>query len=221
MLSDGTAPTLDAVRLLGTPGQATGLALTFSEPLDAARAADVSAYQVSGVWRVTPDVGIRNLALASAAYDDATRTVTLTPQRVPFDAGRYLRQLRADGATITDASGTPLDGNGDGVGGDDAFRDFMPVRTGRVIKYRDADGSRVTLRLAGAGRLRLLRRVDRFPWGDGVQLWVEGATPDSVVSGTVRPRRGGAAATTQLVEIINPGGARLDLLSNPSFQVTG
>ena len=222
--ADGTPPTLETVRLLGpTPGQAAGIALTFSEPLDPARATDVGAYEVRGAWRVTPteDIGFRRLQIASAAYDDATRTVTLTPDTVPFDANRYVRDLIVNGGKVTDASGTPLDGDGDGTGGGDAFRSFAPVHKGRTIKYRDASGSRVKVRLSGPGRLRLFRELQRFPWGDGVQLFVDGATPASVVTGTVRPRPGGGGATTPLVEIINPGGARLDLLSNGSFQVTG
>ena len=223
LFADGTAPTLDAVRLVGvTPGQATGIALTFSEPLDPVRAADADAYEVRGTWRLTlSDFGLRRLDIASAAYDDATRTVTLTPERSPFDANRYLRLLVVDADTITDASGTKLDGDGDGRGGDDAFRGFARVGKGRTIRYRDDNGSRVTLRLTGLGRLRLLRRLERFPWGEGVQLWLEGATPDSVLTGTVRTRRGGGTATTTLVEILNPGGARLDLLNDPSFHVTG
>lgn len=220
--ADGTPPTLETVRLLGSPGQATAIALTFSEPLDPVRAADVDSYDVRGTWRLTlSNFGWRTLDLASAAYDDATRTVTLTPKNVPFDPNRYLRLLVVDADTITDAAGTRLDGDGDGRGGDDAFRSFAPIRKGRTIKYRDANGSRVKVRLTGAGRLRLLQRVERYPWGDGVQLWVEGATADSVVTGTVRSRHGGGVATTSLVEIVNPGGARLDLLNNPSFHVTG
>jgi hypothetical protein len=56
-------------------------------------------------------------------------------------------------------------------------------------------------------------------WGEGMQLFVEGATPDSILTGSVRPRRGNGTASTTLVEIVNPGGARLDLLTNPSFHV--
>ena len=222
--ADGTPPTLETVRLLGpTPGQATGIALTFSEPLDSARATDVASYEVRGAWRATPikDIGFRTLHIASAAYDDATRTVTLTPDHVPFDANRYVRDLIVNGDRVTDVSGTPLDGDGDGTGGGSAFRSFAPVHRGRTIRYRDAGGTRVKVRLVGPGRLRLFRELERYPRGDGVQLFVDGATPGSVVTGTVRPRRGGGDATTPLVEIINPGGARLDLLGNGSFQVTG
>jgi hypothetical protein len=221
LFAGGTPPTLESVLVLGSPGQATGIVLTFSQPLDAVGASDVAAYDVQGVWRATPleSIGPRPLALASAEYDDATRAVTLTPNTLPFDVSRYLRQIVVDAGRITGTSGESLDGDGNGVGGDDAFRSFAGVRTGRTLTYRDASGARVRLRLTGPGRLRLLRKIDRFPWGDGVQLWVEGATPDSVLTGTVRPRRGAAPAPTPLAAVVNPGGARNDLLGNPSFHI--
>jgi hypothetical protein len=235
LLSDGTAPALRSVRVLGQPGLATGIALTFSEPMDAARAADVDAYDVRGTWRDSfSDFGRRRLDLASATYDDATRTVTLAAE-APFDPGRYLRVVRVDADAVTDASGTKLDGDDNGNGGDDAVWFFRSPRRGRTIRYLDATRSRVTLRLDGPGRLRLFQRLEGralafdsggfdfsvVRWGEGLQVWVEGATPDSVLTGTVRARRGSGAATTSLVEIVNPGNARLDLLSNPSFHVTG
>jgi hypothetical protein len=220
---------------VGPPRQATGVALTFSEPLDAARAADVDAYDVRGTLRDSFfNLGRRRLGLASATYDDATRTVTLSAKN-PFDPARYLRVLRVDANAVTDASGTKLDGDDNGNGGDDAVWFFRSPGHGRTIKYLDATRSRVTLRLSGPGRLRLFQRLEGSTiqsdsglfdfkvvrWGEGLQVWVEGATPESVLTGTVRARRGGGTASTSLVEIVNPGGARLDLLSNPSFHVTG
>ena len=233
LFADGTPPSLESVRALGLPGQARGIALTFSEPMDPVRVADVDAYDVRGTWRGGFSFSRRRLDLASAAYDDATHTVTLTAENTPFDIGRYLRVLRVDADAVTDASGTKLDGDDDGNGGDDAVWFFRAPGRGRRIKYLDATRSRVTLRLTGPGRLRLLQRFEGsglqsdggffdfkvVRWGEGLQLWVEGATPDSVLTGTVRPHRGNGTATTSLVEIINPDGARLDLLNNPSFHV--
>ena len=199
---------------------------------------DLTAYTVGGAWQ---DYGSfrerRRTALGGAAYDDAAWTVTLLPHEVPFVASRRLRSLTVDATKVRDASGLELDGDGDGVGGDDAYRLFRHIRR-RVVRYADATRSRVTLNLTGPGRLYLTQTMEStrvrigddvnasqyrlrfFGQGEGQQLWVEGATAESVLTGTVTAGgRGAGDATTSLIEIINPGGARLDLLADPAFQV--
>jgi hypothetical protein len=234
---DGVPPTLQEVRLVGTPGKATGITLTFSEPLDAASATDVSAYSVRGGWRTwLTRKSRRELRISSATHDGASRTVTLFPEKSPFDPGRFVRVLRVRADVVRDESGTRLDGDADGGEGGDAVWQFRHLTHRRTIAYPDATRSRVILRLSGPGRLRLVQRVvgteTRLAhnnasyraeyWGEGLQLWVDGATAESVLTGSVSvdPRRGPGDATTTLMEIINPGGARLDLLANPAFQVT-
>ena len=236
--ADGVPPTLQMVRVVGPPSQATAVALTFSEPLDPVRAANPEAYRVFGA--MLGDAGIKERsrkALASAKYDDATRTVTLVPEHTPFNSARGLRLLRVDAGSVASASGEPLDGDGDGVGGDSAEWLFRNEGRRRTIIYSDANRSRVKLRLSGPGRLRLTQHVQgtrlrvtgnttftlgfhAFRWGEGLQLWVEGATLQSVLTGTVTTGRHGLDAITSIFEIVNPGGARLDLLADPAFVVT-
>ena len=239
--ADVTSPTLNMVRIQGPPGEATGVVLQFSEPLDPSAAADVNHYAVRGTPRVFVTRSTRrNLTLASAVYDEATRTVTLVPEKRPFDPGRHLRGLRAR-AAITDTAGNPLDGDGDGTreARDDAVWAFRHVRRGRSLVYFDATRSRVRLRLSAPGRMRLMQRLEGTEvvaqetddglwaagfktnhWGEGMFLWIEAAAPGAVLTGTVTPYGHGLEdATTSLVEIFNPAGARLDLLNDQAFQV--
>ena len=232
------APVLRAVRFIGAPAQATGLALTFSAPLDPSGATNVGAYEVLGSWQKQGNLLVRRpTPLASASYDEATTTVTLVPDVVPFDAQRQVQQLTIRPSTVRGANGVPLE-----------FKLFapdqvvVPVRhvSRRSIAYTDANGSRVRLRLDGPGRLRLAQKmeamwVDHYGdgWsfslttrlkvlrrGEGQQLWLEGATADTVLTGVVRRGRGrGSDAATSFAEIINPDGARLDLLNDLAFHV--
>ena len=229
-------PVLQSVLFIGPPGQATGVALTFSEPLDPSGATNVGAYEVLGAWAKQGKFLVRRpTPLASATYDDATMTVTLVPDVVPFDAQRQVQQLTIRSSTVRGADGVPLEHT---LFGPDQV--VVPVRhvSRRAIAYTDANGSRVRLRLQGPGRLRLAQKLGAvwvddfgdgwsFSWtqslkilgrGEGQQLWVEGATADTVLTGTVRRGRGrGSDAATSFAEIINPGGARLDLLNDPAF----
>jgi hypothetical protein len=238
---DPDAPILNAVRFVGPPGQATALTLTFSKPLDPVGATDVRGYEVNTAWRnPSPVPPSHQTPLASASYDDATRTVTLVPQTVPFDAAVAVRLVTVHAWAVRSPGGTQLDGDFD------LFSDnndaIVPLRyfSKRSINYADRNGSRVRLRVSGPGRLRMAQAVETFipeDWGDGwghsdivvgprkftrtgeaQQLWVDGATADTIVTGIIKPRRRNDNRTT-FAEVLNPGGARLDLLNNPAFRV--
>jgi hypothetical protein len=168
------------------------------------------------------------MALASASYDAATRTATLVPQNVPFDPGRALGRLVFQ----------PLSGTSDLFVSARPFRYFNDKR---AVTFTDQTRSKVKLRLTRPGQLHLMQqlltdfgdsdsvfafdpaslRTKVLNRGNVVKVWIEGATPDSVLSGTVTARGRRGDATTPFVQIFNPGGARLDLLNNPGFQVTG
>jgi hypothetical protein len=118
----------------------------------------------------------------------------------------------------------------------------VPLRyfSKRSISYSDNTRSRVRLRMTGPGSLRMVQAVythvpenwgsgwghsditsgaRKFSnFGDAQQLWVEGATLETVVTGTIKPRRRDDGATT-FADVLNPGGARVDLLNDPAFRV--
>ena len=99
-------PTVVAVRRYGIHRQPTKLVLAFSAPLDPARADNARNYRL-----VAPDG--RAIAVDSASYDPATRTVTLRPHAGLNVHRRYRLTVVGSGAGgIVGASGVPLAGAG-------------------------------------------------------------------------------------------------------------
>ncbi|WP_435021785.1 Calx-beta domain-containing protein [Tundrisphaera sp. TA3] len=100
--------------------RAQAIAVGFGRALNAGSAINLGNYRLIGAGR-DRRFGTRDdvrLNLASASYDAATNTVTLSPNRkVSLTSGPV--QLRVIGAGLLDGSGRPVDGNRDGrVGGD-------------------------------------------------------------------------------------------------------
>ena len=105
----------------------TFLVLTFSTDADPARAGDIRNYRLIGPGRDgrlgTADD--RPIPLTSAVYDAATRTVTLSPNRLLNVHFRY--RITVNGSPplgLTDRFGTLLDGDRDGRPGGDFIRTF-------------------------------------------------------------------------------------------------
>jgi uncharacterized repeat protein (TIGR01451 family) len=132
---DTAAPRVVSLRRLGYHLQPTRLVLTFSEPMDPARAIDLRNYRLVAPGR-DGRLGTRDdrpIRLRAATYDPARRSVTLFPaRRFPL---RLRVQLTVDGPRapgLTDVAGNLLDGDGDGPqGGSYAARSrrasFLPV----------------------------------------------------------------------------------------------
>jgi hypothetical protein len=122
------APSVTGLERFGFHHQPTALVLTFDRPLDPARAELTSNYRLvallhGGRLRVP-------IAIASAVYNPAHNTVTLTPKLhgrplLPLHREYELTVVGTGGSGITAADGTPLAGRG-GVPGTDAVRQFGP-----------------------------------------------------------------------------------------------
>jgi hypothetical protein len=105
----------------------SALALTFSEPMNAARARQASNYLLVGAGRdnrfgTADDTPV---AIRSVSYNNAQRKVQIR-LRSAFPAGQALRIVARATSTRThliDAAGRLLDGDGDGRAG----RDFVRV----------------------------------------------------------------------------------------------
>ena len=222
------APAVVAVTLAGTAGQLTGIVLTFAMPLDPASAQNVNAYSISkrvkgeesSVGPVDTGSGgsTRSVRFSSAVYDPATQSVTLTPADA-FDLGRRFKRLRVLGGgtnAVRDAAGVPIDGNGDGQPGGHAIIHSRILR-GPGFIFREADGDRARLRLAGRGTLRV--------WSDARRniapvVFLFGTDPQrsSLTGNVVRNRRGGDGVVT-LRQISGTSLAAVPLLNNPAFRV--
>jgi len=95
----------------------------------------------------TSDLALKNLTTSQSmstaditlSYDSSNNTATFTFPGLPrmlLPDGRYQATLLASG--IQDASNVPLDGNGDGTGGDDAIFNFFQL-TGDADHDGDVD----------------------------------------------------------------------------------
>jgi hypothetical protein len=114
-------PVVVGLRRTGVHRQPTQLVLSFSEPLDPARASDPRNYGLLLVGPYgRPGLDPHPIPVLSAAYDPAHRAVTVTPLRRLSLHGYY--QLTVFGTPprgLTSAAGVPLDGSGRGQPGTD------------------------------------------------------------------------------------------------------
>lgn len=67
------------------------------------------------------------IALGAVTWDGPSRTATLTLTEAPLADAPY-RLIACGSTSLYDLAGNPLDGNGDGVGGDDFLMDFRVDR---------------------------------------------------------------------------------------------
>jgi trimeric autotransporter adhesin len=151
---DRTGPTIVAIARFGKPSKPTGLILTFSEALAAGRAANLAGYRLLTPGRdkkygTRDDVRVR---LKSAAYDAATRRVTLLTKNKAVLPTKF--RLVVDGATgtgPTDLAGNYLDGNADGRPSDDFIRDLTRRSLAAPISVVAAASVKSTRRRAQLG----------------------------------------------------------------------
>ncbi len=109
--AQGAAPTVVLLQRFGIHMQPTVVVLTFSSGLDPTTAQDVRNYRILG------PLG-RRFAIGSAVYDPATHTVTLRPdEKINLHHDYQLTVIGTGPGGVASASGTLLDGDGDGSSG--------------------------------------------------------------------------------------------------------
>ena len=119
---DRTGPTIQGIR-----SQTTRLVLTFSEGLDAARAADLGNYSLiaPGRDRRFGTRDDRSIRLSSATYDAAAHAVTLVPIHRLDRNRRYRMKVNGTSPTgVVDLTGNRLDGDENGRPGGEYVRVF-------------------------------------------------------------------------------------------------
>jgi hypothetical protein len=222
------APAVVAITMTGTAGQITGVVLTFGMPLDPVSAQNVNAYSISrktkgedssiGPIDTSTSGKTRRVHFQSAVYDPAAQTVTLTPTE-PFDLGRRFRRLRINGAgpnAVADATGAPIDGNGDGrPGGNQLFHSRI-IRASHFF-FREGDGDKGRLTLSGPGALRVWADKRRHA-APVVFLTGTDALRSTLTGSVVRNRRRGDGVVT-LRELTGTSSASVPLLTDPAFRV--
>ena len=133
-------PTVVSLQRFGFHAQPTLLVLTFSTPMDPARAQDLSNYRLVAV-KPAQRFGRPGhmIALRSATYDPTRLTVTLVPAERLYL--RHFFQLTVNGTSpggVTDTEGRLLDGNHDGAPGGDFVGQIGPGSlAGPAIAFTD------------------------------------------------------------------------------------
>ena len=210
LLSAG--PHITGIRILGPVAKAYGIVLSFDSSLDIASAQDTSNYVFGHATHSSSDSGVDlgtilgflamrkgpavkdgKVQFLGAQYDDTAHTVTLTPVKA-FNVWKFFRILRVKGTgndPITDLSASPLNG------GEDTVLHWNRAR-GKIIRYSDADGDKVTLKLKGPGTMYAFfhKSGDPFP-----SVFVTQTKPGkSSLTGTVvkSPTGNGIAHIAQL-----------------------
>ena len=143
----GSAPVIESVERLGVHMQPTRLVVTFSGPVAAESAVNPANYRLvsagaDGRLGTRDDVTIR---IRKIVYDDATRSVILSPARLlPIRQAFRLIVQGPNAPGIVDLSGKRLDGDHDGQPGGqyavriDRSRLVLPAQTSRARLRRTA-----------------------------------------------------------------------------------
>jgi len=197
-------------------GRVTRIIVSFNQPVAAGPAGTLANYQLIGPGpdRRLGTADDRVRSLAAARYDPATNTVRLRPSNPLLNGNFFHLIVEGDTGLIT-PSGEPLDGDGDGAPGGDFHRIFG---RGRELKYFDANGDRVILRVENGGMMELTRDLN----GEGLDLFLlRTIRGRSVLSGTVRqPDPSTGDGLTSLHSIIGLDGID-NRLTDPPFEIGG
>jgi hypothetical protein len=214
-----TSPLLTTIHVDGSVHRISAVVLSFDESLNPVSASDPNSYIFGKVPPPSKDDGITlgdvlgfltvkakpgvirpdafrsqvwvklgKIQWRAVDYNDATRSVTLLPVKV-FNGAPFFRMLRVRGTGIDAIK--DMDGNVFS-GGNDAVMRWL-FRTGKVLRYTDQDGDRVTLTLKGPGTLSsFLRRIGE----PRPTVLVSGTTSKSVLTGTIVQSRLGDGHTS-------------------------
>ena len=170
-------PTVTLVQRFGFHADPTRIVLTFSAPLDPARAQDVRNYRIVGP-------GGEAVAIDSATYDPAADTVTLDPHtRLNLHQLYKLTVIGTAPGGVADTSGVLLDGAGNGQPGSNYVATLKaadlvlgaevpggPARLAalrRTLAKIEADQSKQLARKHGAPKAHAPAKAVKTPPGRG------------------------------------------------------
>jgi hypothetical protein len=213
---DDVAPQVRQVLLTGPSRGITGAVVHFNEDVNPESAQNLANYTFTAIGKKKSPI-----ALASATYDPATRTVKLAATQ-PFMQTNFKQlEVRVKGKAggVTDVAGNLIDGDANGRAGGDAGQRFA-VFSGTTITLTDRDGDRATLTLANGGRLDGIAPVKSRNRGQRTQFWIVDPIPlRSTLSGTVtKSTRGdGIIVVSEIIGLDKK--EFTPLLSNTSFRV--
>ena len=155
------------------------------------------------------------VAFTSAIYDNTTMSVTLTPA-YPIKATKFFRYVHVSGTgttAVTNTLGQAIVGNDGGIG---TIRVAFKPHQGKSVRYTDASGNRVVLRIKGPGTIVAFLRTGSDP--QPIVL-LQGTTAEkSTFSASINPAAGNGASTS-LQELQGVSNCQTTVTSNPAFSI--
>jgi hypothetical protein len=238
-VEDTQGPQIVSIRVVGDPTEARGIQITFSEPINPGRARNKDNYLVAGNFLKFTDLDFnlldddgdfleddkvrRKLPLDEAVYDSSTNTVTLVPE-FDFRVSKWMKvvKIRSGEDGIKDLAGNRLDGDKDGLPGGISVNRYKRYY-GSKVRYIDADGDKVRLKLSGGGSLYVLQQLNPHKdanSGEATQVWLLGRVkPSSVLTGTAAPTHRGGDSHAHIRELLRTDPAQLDILEDTRFTI--
>jgi len=212
-VADTTGPLITDVQFLAVKKTITGLVLEASESLNPATAAAPTSYALHSAGKdkklgTADDIAV---PLASVVYDQAVRTIQLTPVKA-LKAGQFFKLSILDTGDITDIVGNRLDGDMNGVSGGDCV---ALIARGTKVKYTDSNGDAVSLSLKKGGTMEIVRRLD----GEAAHLRLADLVAgSSALAAKVKASSLGGDGITKL-DLLSGAGSIADSLVNLPLQV--
>jgi hypothetical protein len=179
------------------------IVLTFDEALAPATANNPASFMLHTIGKdkrpgTSDDV---MLDVATAAYDDARRTVTLTPQtRKPLKLNQFIRVTAKGTGGVTNLGGAALDGDANNAPGGDFTRS---LGLGTKLSFIDPTGDTVALTLKKGGLIELSLPST----GDPTVRLLGTVAGTSTLTGSVKkPRTGGGDGRATIASIAGSTG---------------
>jgi hypothetical protein len=225
--NDHVPPTIVAFVPVSNGSAITGLSVTFSEPMDPVRAANLQNY-ASYLTTPGPDGRLGtyddgSVSITGVSYNPTTLQAVMT-LKSPLPLGTFYQVVLdrdaglVPGRGLTDLAGNLLDGTGTGKAPGTPY--VTTFAEGRRLTYTDQAGNTATLILSGPGNLV----IQLQPGGNAQDVRIVGAAPGAtVLTGSVLgPLHGTrrAAPTTVLIPVIN-GASGVKIRLAAPFRVGG
>jgi hypothetical protein len=217
-----------AQQFLGTANVVTGVVLTFDVPLDPTTATNPDSYRFIKKFQEDDDGGFlgggdgvdetdsTRVRILSATYDATANQVTLTPTR-NFSIGRTFTVIQVQGSgenAVRTTLGENLDGDGNGRPGGDLNLRYRAA-TRKSFSFREADGDRVTFKIAGPGRILYFYATRHR---SSPSLFLRDSEASTLLSATVKPGRRGDGVI-DIAQISDVGLAQAPALTNPGLRI--
>ena len=198
--TDYRPPQVQSVRLLSDPRGLRGVVITYDEAMAPVNATLYPMHY--SLFTIGRRGALTNVAVQSESYDASTHSATVLT-RGPMRLNQmYQVNITANG--LSDMVGNTLDGNADGIGGDNYRANF--IRSANIA-YTDRNGDLVRLNLRRGGTMDLIQGAD----GEARELRIQGVFGRTRITGSVARSRSAGDGVTSIDDLLGDDGITMAL----------